>query len=246
MTEEDDPEKVGDVWTFLGLDVKSRLIVSHVVGTRTEENAKKLIRQSFERSDENAPLFTSDKFTPYTQAILDSYHVEVTPPKEPGPEQKSGTGRVPLPELNYAQVVKTYARGHVVSVHRTIVFGTQAAITQRLLDDELGLEINTAYVERVNGTSRDLNRRVQRKTRGFSKEFDVHAAMIALVVVYYNFIRPHQSLRLDTGNPGRRGAPRWSPRTPAMAAGITEHPLTWLELLSTPVPPTCPVREMQP
>jgi len=51
---------------------------------------------------------------------------------------------------------------------------------------------------------------------------------------YYNLIRPHKSLCLPVQN----GLPQtWSPRTPAMAAGLTDHIWTNKELLTTlPLP----------
>ncbi len=48
-------------------------------------------------------------------------------------------------------------------------------------------------------------------TNAFSKKIENHAAAVALHFMVYNFARPHKSLK----NP--------YPRTPAMAAGVTDH-----------------------
>ena len=53
-------------------------------------------------------------------------------------------------------------------------------------------------------------RRFTRLTNGFRKKVDNHAAAIALHLMYYNFVKTHQSLRM----------------TPAMAAGVTSSPWT--------------------
>jgi hypothetical protein len=50
-----------------------------------------------------------------------------------------------------------------------------------------------------------------RLTDAFSRKVDNLDAAVSLHFMYYNFARPHQSLR----NP--------YPRTPAMAAGISDH-----------------------
>jgi hypothetical protein len=52
---------------------------------------------------------------------------------------------MPLPELLYAQVVKSYRRRRIVGVTHRVVFGTQLAIAQVLA--RCGRTINTAFVE---------------------------------------------------------------------------------------------------
>ena len=63
----------------------------------------------------------------------------------------------------------------------------------------------TSYVERQNLTMRMGMRRFIRRTNGFSKRIEKHAAMVALWFCYYNWVRIHGTLRV----------------TPAMAAGLT-------------------------
>jgi hypothetical protein len=72
-------------------------------------------------------------------------------------------------------------------------------------------KISTSYVERQNLTMRMGMRRFTRLTNGFSKKVENHAAAVALHFMYVNFVRPHKSL----ANP--------YPRTPAMAAGLTDR-----------------------
>ena len=76
--------------------------------------------------------------------------------------------------------------------------------------------ISTSHVERQNLTMRMQMRRFTRLTNAFSKKLDNLKATIALWVVWYNFCRVHQTLRV----------------TPAMEAGITDHVWTLAELLS--------------
>ena len=70
---------------------------------------------------------------------------------------------------------------------------------------------STSYVERQNLTMRMGMRRFTRLTNGFSKKVENLAAAVSLHFMHYNFARPHTSLK----NP--------YPRTPAMAAGLTDH-----------------------
>jgi hypothetical protein len=79
-----------------------------------------------------------------------------------------------------------------------------------------------------------FNGRQVRKTLAFSKEVEAYRASATWEDSYYNLIRPHKSLRLSVQN----GSPQnWSPRTPAMAAKLTDHIGTVKELLMTlPLP----------
>ncbi len=99
------------------------------------------------------------------------------------------------------------------------------------VSDFMGL--NTAYVERTNLTSRQMNRRMVRKTLSFSKEEEMLKASFALEDSVYNLTRPVKSLRVEFNNDERR----WEPRSPAMAAGITDHIWTIGEIMMMLVVP---------
>jgi hypothetical protein len=55
---------------------------------------------------------------------------------------------MPLPQLLYAQVVKSYRRRRIVAVKHRAVFGTMDCVKQVLAT--CGWTINTAFVERLN------------------------------------------------------------------------------------------------
>lgn len=77
--------------------------------------------------------------------------------------------------------------------------------------------VSTSYVERQNLTMRMGMRRFTRLTNGFSKKVEFHAHAVSLNFMYYNFARPHQSLRVKNADG------TFTKRTPAMAAGLSDH-----------------------
>ena len=81
--------------------------------------------------------------------------------------------------------------------------------------------ISTSYVERQNLTMRMSMRRFTRLTNGFSKKVENLAAAVSLHFWYYNVARPHQTLTKRNNG---------YPTTPAMAAGVTDHVWTLLEI----------------
>ena len=89
-------------------------------------------------------------------------------------------------------------------------------------------KINTSFVERQNGTDRHRNARKVRKTYRFSKDPDVHDATTYFSLYSYNFCWPVRTLRVQDAHG------RWHPRTPAMAAGLTDHVWSVSEWITTP------------
>lgn len=233
-------ETYGDAWVWLAFAPAWRLVLAFVVGKRIQANADLLLDRVKDVTDAHIPFFTSDQLPEYDDALLHTYGVWVQP------ERKGERGRYPLPrlmpaeDLLYAQVVKVREHGRVKEVKTKVVFGKPEAIAQQLANSSVSETINTSFVERDNLTQRQSNRRLTRKTNGFSKELIWFEKQLWLSMAYYHFVLPHHSLRqpLETPEPTRgSGTPKlWKPVTPAMAAGITDHVWTTAELLSYRVP----------
>ena len=103
----------------------------------------------------------------------------------------------------------------------------------QIYGDTTDLDPHTAYVERTNLTSRHMTGRLVRKTLGFSKALAMLRAACAWEDVVYNLARHVKTLRVEVNE----GARRWQQRSPAMAAGLTDHLWTIRELLTrVPVP----------
>jgi IS1 family transposase len=110
-------------------------------------------------------------------------------------------------DVDYAMIQKIYGTSeeHDRRYSPAICIGAKKARVQGNPDPK---HISTSYVERQNLTMRMSIRRFTRLTNAFSKKIENHVAAVALHFMHYNFARIHQSLRV----------------TPAMAAGIADHP----------------------
>jgi hypothetical protein len=112
----------------------------------------------------------------------------------------------------------------VAKVTRSVIFGkrrpveAQAASLKRA-DGKEG-QINTAYIERDNLTLRQELHRLARKTLGFSKNRRELQNALDFIDAYDNFVKPQGALRLKAQSKENQV---WIPRTPVMAAGISNH-----------------------
>jgi len=70
---------------------------------------------------------------------------------------------------------------------------------------------------------------LRRRTRALADTGQGMRWRVALAAGYYNFCRPHQALRVPTGQESFRG------RTPAMALGVTGHHWSVREFILHPV-----------
>jgi len=208
------------------IDMDSRLRVARAIEKDETQASKGVFRMLKRRGHPDEPPPTiSDGWGGIDDAMVEVYGVV--------PEY-SGHGRPPTrkrpgPNWLYLQMVKQRdEQGRFLGTKLRAVFGTLAEVVALL-------GISTAYIERSNLTSRLFNSRQVRKTLAFSKNIESHRAAATWEDCYYNLIRPHKSLRL----PVRDAAPqKWMPRTPAMAANLTDHIWTVKELLTT-VPLPC-------
>ena len=124
-----------------------------------------------------------------------------------------------------ARVLKRYQRRRrVVEVLRHVIVGSQAAVISRVIGTQRSIRalINTAYIERLQATFRARGALARRTRAGAHKHSTLEAGMW-LVGACYNFLWKHRSLGEE--------------RTPAMAAGITDHRWSLEEMLTFPVPP---------
>jgi IS1 family transposase len=233
-------ETYGDAWVWLAFAPVWHLVLAFVVGKRTQANANLLLQRVVHVTDDHIPFFTSDQLPEYREALLHTYGLWYQPERQKDRGRYPNPRQVPDPNLVYAQVVKKRDKGRVVEVQSKLVFGTPAQLKACLEASPVSTTVNTSFVERENLSLRQSNRRLTRRTNGFSKELPWFEKQLWLSLAYYHLVLPHHSLRelLQTPEPTRgTGSPRkWRPVTPAMAAGITDHVWSTAELLSYRVP----------
>jgi IS1 family transposase len=227
-------------WVWGAIDPITKLLLTIDVGDRTLAMAQRVVHQVVQVLAPGCmPLFLTDGFKEYTTALLTHYGQWVQPARwrAQGPTPKPRW--VPLPGLLYAQVVKTVRRRRLVRVQHRVVFGTLEAVQQVLA--ACGWQINTAFIERLNLSMRQHVAAIGRRVTMLCKHEDGLRQQLALYQIYYNFCLPHASLRVPLPQPlptnGTGSAKTWRPRTPAMAAGLTDRVWTLREVLLFRVPP---------
>jgi hypothetical protein len=152
-----------------------------VPGKRTAENTEALVAEFRRRTGGRLMgLMTSDDYPAYETAILHAYGQTITPPRTGKRGRPRAPYQVPPPGLTYATVTKRREKGRVVKIGTRIVFGTIAAVLAALAISKVSRAINTAFVERENGTDRHRNARKARKSYRFSKDWRYHEAVTFL------------------------------------------------------------------
>jgi hypothetical protein len=227
-----DPESYGDVYTLTAIKTDTRLFITHYEGDRSVVSAIKLFKDVERKRSIRSPIpvFTSDNRNPFVEGLVNVYGYLKTP-------QYNGIGRKPLPQLipylslKYAQVCKRKEKGRVVEVIQRVIFGDPVEVMEALGADSGG-KINTAYIERLNLTIRNSLARFVRKGINCSKDLEIYSHTIDFFQAWYNFVKPHQSLRIKIVEDRKR----WKQRTPAMAEGLTDHVWRLKELLTFRVP----------
>src|SRR5258708_37525436 len=122
-----------------------------------------------------------------------------------------------------------------------MALGLRAQAEKLLLLSHGGSVLNTAFIERLNGTFRERLDRLTRKSRHAARRIFALETGMYLIGCSYNFCFPHHELS-KTNHVG-------SPCTPAMAAGLTDHVWSICELLRyriAPLPWVSPAKHGQP
>lgn len=171
------------------------------------------------------PPLVSDGWGGYDEAMVEVWGKV----PEYGGRGRPPTKKRPGAEWRYLQMVKQRENGRVMGIKAKTIYGDQREVLEKLSGG------STSYVERTNLTSRHMNGRLVRKTLGYSKELKMLRASSMWEDTVYNLGRALKTLRVES--PESDGKRRWIGRSPAMAAGLTDHIWEIEELLTTlPLP----------
>ena len=189
--------------------------------TETEASIQTLSMYKRSSQSEHPPALCSDGWGGHREALIEVYG-QVPPYKGRG---RPPTKKQPQAGWQYLQMVKQRENGRVIGTEARVIYGDETTLAL--------LGLHTAYVERTNLTTRHMTGRLVRKTLGFSKHRQMLEAACIWEDVVYNFARHVKTLRIEVND----GFRRWRYRSPAMAAGLTDHIWSIAELLTlVPVP----------
>jgi len=198
------------------------MMISFIIDTQESFLAEPLVIETERRLDDGSwPIWVSDGLDCYGEALKNRHCILKTYPRTGGRGRPRRPKLVACPELRYAQVVKKRDERHrVMEVFKQSVYG------------DIPLEmISTVHIERHNLNLRQENRRLTRKTIAFSKKEEGLKAQMTVYQAYFNLVRPHHGLkkRIPYDDNGLR---KWQYKTPAIAAGLTDHIWSLKELMT--------------
>jgi hypothetical protein len=223
------------LWLAMAIQVSTRLWLGGAVSEHRDRHLIRAVIGHVRACARCRPLLICvDGLSTCISAIRETFREPLRTGQPGRPQLRPWDG------VHIAQVVKRYAHRRVVAVERRIVQGVERTIQQLVHQTQGGGVINTAYIERLNGTFRSRLAALVRRGRALPRQPASLLPGVYLIGTVYNFCTYHHSLRVELQLPGHRR--RWLRRTPAIAAGITDHQWSLEELLwyRVPHPPQLP------
>jgi transposase-like protein len=221
----------GVVWMALAIMVSTRLWLGGTVGaTRDKALLAALVAQVVQVALCRPMVWAVDGLAAYVGVIQRAFRTSLHT------GQRGAPRKMAWPNVGLVQVIKRRAAGQL-SVERRVYQGDPTLVQAVIETSQSGSGgINTAFIERLNATFRQCLACLGRRTRATARTLATLEHGMFLVGCLYNFCTPHDSLRLPL-YVGRSGRRRWVQRTPALAAGLTDHIWSVEELLTFKVPP---------
>jgi hypothetical protein len=213
-------------WMGLAMMVPTRLwVAGSVRASRDKELADTLLHQVRRAAQRLRPLLVlTDGWAAYPGSIRRAFREKV--------KATAGRGRACLrvwPDLHIGTVIKRTEKKHVVEITRKMASGVLERAEQLLAHSHGGEVLNTAFIERLNGTFRERLASLTRKSRHAASRLQALHTGMYLIGCTYNFCFAHQELSKEK---------HWGKAcTPAMASGLSDHVWSFSELLSYKVAP---------
>src|SRR2546428_10166748 len=115
-------------WVWAAIDPVTKLLLTIDVGDRTLVMAQRVVHQVLQvLAPGCVPVFLTDGFKEYTTALLTHFGQWVYLPRSQATGPAPKPRWMPLPQLLYAQVIKTVRRRRLVRMRYRVVFGTLEA-----------------------------------------------------------------------------------------------------------------------
>jgi IS1 family transposase len=214
------------VWMGMAMMVSTRLWLGGVIQlSRDRSLADRLLAHVRRGAVCLRPLLViTDGWSAYPGSIRRAFREKV--------KRTQGVGRACLEiwsELHIGTVIKRTEKKRVVEITRRMTHGLLSKAEQLLQASRGGSVLNTAFIERLNGTFRQRLACLTRKCRHASRRLQSLERGMYLIGCTYNFCVVHHELS-KTSHLG-------SACTPAMAAGLSDHIWSVCELLSYRIAP---------
>jgi transposase-like protein len=213
-------------WMGLSVMVSTRLWLGGVVSVHRDRRlADRLLHQVRACCRPlQAILVSTDGWAAYPGSIKRAFREKV--------KRTAGRGRACLQVwsgLCIATVIKRTEKKRVVEVTRKMTRGTLEQANTLLQSSLGGTVLNTAFIERFNGTMRERLASLTRKCRHAAQRLEALETGMYLIGCTYNWCFPHHELSTSK-HVG-------SACTPAMAARLTDHVWSVWEVLTYKVAP---------
>lgn len=220
----------GTLWMAMAMMVSTRLWLGGVLGPRRDRGLIGALAAQVCQVALCRPLLLAvDGLPSYVKAFQQAFRSKI-----PRQGQVGRCRWYPWPQIAIVQVVKDRTAGQL-TIHRRIVQGCVQMIDHLIQATQGQGSINTAFIERLNATFRQRLASLTRRTRALARHPETLQAGMYVLGAVYNFCTYHQSLRVPFVL--SQGGQRWLNRTPAIAAGLTDHCWSIQELFLLKVPP---------
>jgi IS1 family transposase len=213
-------------WMGLAMMVSTRLWLGGTVQfSRDRSLADRLLSQVRRCAVCLRPLLViTDGWSAYPGSIRRAFREKV--------KRTQRVGRACLEvwsELHIGTVIKRTEKKRVVEITRRMAHGLLPKAESLLLASRGGTALNTAFIERLNGTFRQRLASLTRKSRHAARRLHALETGMYLIGCTYNWCVVHHELS--------KASHMGSAYTPAMAAGLTDHIWSVCELLSYRIAP---------
>lgn len=174
VTPEEHAAGYGEAYTFVGLAMPSRYVITWTTGKR-DGITTDIFTADLRARVAVMPAMTSDGFAPYVSAV----------------------GKHFGPGVDYAQTVKHYTKGGRRDDDHRYEPPRNPFMTKHVVFGAPDLDAaTTAHMERHNGTMRHFIGRMRRLVLAFSKSPEHHRAAVSLAYCFYNLCWIPRTLRI--------------------------------------------------